>query len=133
MNFESANNTNYSLIMSDKRAFSSWQPNSEINEELRKKANITSNWDYRKYLVKHADEIIEGNKLSICSSCSASPGYFNTNSASRNVPFLFKSSLDNSKPDGFESSDLKTEYLNRQQLNAQLAAPIFAQKYPNPN
>jgi len=139
MNFESTNSKGYPPIMSDGRMFSSWQPNSEINEQLRKEANITSNWHYRQYLTKYATDIMESNQLSICNSCSASPGYLNTNKTSKNVPFLFKSCLDNSTPDGFESSDLKTEYLTRQQLNARLAAPILPQseylnqQYPRSN
>ena len=45
-----------------------------------------------------------------------------------NLSIAFKSCQDNSKPFGYESSDLKNIYLSKQALNARLKAPIITQE-----
>jgi len=40
------------------------------------------------------------------------------------VPFTFGSILDNTKPTGYQESDLKSIYLSREQLDARRIAPI---------
>ena len=53
---------NYPPIMSDGRNYSQWQPNAQANEEIKKQANINSNYKYREYLTKNADSIIKYNQ-----------------------------------------------------------------------
>jgi hypothetical protein len=49
-------------MMKDGRSLiSSWQNETQINHELIKDNNIKSNWQYRQYLAKHADTIMEYN------------------------------------------------------------------------
>ena len=43
-------------------------------------------------------------------------------------PFLYKSFLDNSRPFGYETSDLKETYLSREQLNARKVSPAITQE-----
>ena len=114
-------------LMNDGRNYASWQPGAIINENIRKQQNIESNWDYRKYLIENANTIMETNKLNACNNCGACPGVYNTNKATPNVPFLFKSSFDESKPYGYTSSDLKSEYLSRSELQQRTIAPILSQ------
>ena len=126
-------------LMNDGRNFASWQPGAIINENIRQQQNINSNWDYRKYLIENADTIMETNKLNACNNCCACPGIYNTNQAIPNVPFLYKSCLDKSQPYGYKTSDLKSSYLSRTELQQRASAPIMTQAkylgggYPNPN
>ena len=55
--------------MHDGRNYSSWLPGGQLNEEIKKTYNITSNNDYRKYLTKNADSIIKYNQLLACDEC----------------------------------------------------------------
>ena len=126
-------------IMSDGRNYADWQPGAVINEELRNSANITSNWEYRKYLTANADDIIKYNQLEACNNCCSCPARYGTNQTISNTPFLYQSCVDNTQPYGYENSDLKNVYLSSYQLQCRMIAPILTQdqylthKYPNPN
>jgi hypothetical protein len=122
-------------LMSDGRAIiGSWQPESTENANLIENNNIKSNWEYRRYLTKHSKDILEYNFREACNDA----GYFkrpiDIPSIQSNVikdqyasPKLFQSAVDNSKPRGYEDSDLKQLYLSREQLNARKMAPVIMQ------
>jgi len=122
-------------LMSDGRAIvGSWQPESTENANLIESNNIRTNWDYRQYLTKHSKEILEYNFREACNDA----GYFkrpidipsiqsNAIKEQYITPKMFSSILDNSKPKGYEDSDLKQIYLSREQLNARKIAPVITQ------
>jgi hypothetical protein len=131
---------NYPPLMSDGRNFSSWRPGSEINEQIKKDNNITSSFDYRKFMVENADKIITQNQVNSCDSCGYCPLDGSCeNQSTPSSPFLYTSCLETSQPYGYNNSDLKTMYLSRQQLQSRLVAPILTQDqylkqgYPNAN
>jgi len=137
--YSGSNNIHFDFppIMSDGRNFASWQPGAEINKTIRKENNIATNWQYRKYLVQNADQIIKLNQQEACNDC----GCCNVphSEKSSNTPYTYKSCVDNSTPFGYENSDLKNTYLTAQQLQCRMNAPILTQEqyilqqYPNPN
>lgn len=55
--------------MSDGRCFTSIIPNCQLNENLKKKFNITSDNEYRIYLQENADDIIRQFKK-VCNDTS---------------------------------------------------------------
>jgi len=119
---------NFPPLMSDGRNFSSYQPGTLMDKEIKKRQNILTNSDYRAYLQKNADEIIKNNQLNACDECSSCP-YINnkltdTNN-NMNQPYIFNSILSNDQPFGYEGSDLKNIYLSRQQLEGKMYAPRF--------
>lgn len=118
--------------MSDGRsAISSWQPESAANNQLLKNNDIKSNWQYRKYLTQHSQQIMEYNFRETCNDT----GYFippldvgngdEPNKHSTNVPYVYSSFTDTSKPEGYQESDLKQMYLSREQLNSRKVAPTY--------
>ena len=115
-------------IMNDGRNFASWLPNGEINENIRTTNNIKTNNNYRQYLMKNADTIIQYNQFAACDECNASVESIKNKDSNNNSPFLFKSSLDQSKPIGYETSDLKESYLSKHQLQARLVTPVLNQE-----
>jgi hypothetical protein len=84
-------------IMADGRTYANWQPGAAINENIRKREGIKTNWDYRNYLQSNAKSIMAFDKRMACEQSNCTP------IDSKNV----------SSP----SSDLKQIYLSRQQLN----------------
>ncbi len=123
-------------IMHDGRNYANWQPGAVINDTIKKEANIKSNWDYRNYLCKNADAIIQFNQLSACGDCCASTAQYTNggnggdsgNSGnSSNSPYLYKSCVDNTIKYGYESSDLKNLYLNDYSLQARMITPVISQ------
>jgi hypothetical protein len=122
-------------LMSDGRSITaSWQPEALINEDLIQSNNIRSNWQYRKYLTSNAKDIMEYNFR----ESSNDIGFYkrpidlpnmqsNLVSNMSGTPYNFNSVLDNSKPFGYQSSDLKELYLSRQQLDARKISPVITQ------
>lgn len=92
------------------------QPGAEKNNQLIKNNEIKTNWQYRNYLVKHADKISELNQIESCNQCCICPASFKTDQVS-NTPYLYTNFCDNATPNGYETSDLKEDYLN--QYNSQ--------------
>jgi len=143
--YSGSNNIHFDFppIMMDGRNFASWQPGAVINEKIRQEAQIKTNSDYRYYLMNNADKIIKYNQLQACDQCCSCPAVYGDvamNHGEQRVtgnPYLYKSCSDNSAPFGYESSDLKNEYLSRQQLQARLNIPLLSQDqmiqmgYPN--
>ena len=122
-------------LMHDGRAITaSWQPHSTENKKLLEDNNIQSNWEYRQYLTKNADVVMHKNMLA--SSNDTGYNYKPTDLVSIqsnkitykvNGPHLYSSSLDNTKPIGHSLSDLKTNYLSREELQARQISPVITQ------
>jgi hypothetical protein len=122
-------------LMSDGRAITaSWQPESSINDDLIQSNNLRSNWQYRKYLTNNAKDIMEYNFR----ESSNDVGYYkrpidlpniqsNAVSNMNGIPHNFSSILDQSKPFGYQTSDLKEMYLSREQLDARKISPVITQ------
>jgi hypothetical protein len=113
--------------MADGRNFASWQPGAVVNEKIRQESGIKSNWQYRKYLMENADQIIKYNQLGACEQSSGGVASYGSEEKLNGSPFLYNSNLDNSQPFGYENSDLKSSYLSRQQLQERMVTPVITQ------
>jgi hypothetical protein len=118
---------NFPPIMADGRNFASWQPGAVVNEKIRQESGIKSNWQYRKYLMENADQIIKYNQLGACEQSSGGVASYGSEEKLNGSPFLYNSNLDNSQPFGYENSDLKSSYLSRQQLQERMVTPVITQ------
>ena len=114
-------------LMTDGRNYASWQPEAVINKTLQEKSGINSNWEYRKYLVDNADSIMKFNQVESCDQCCSCPAVYGNNQPIPRTPYLFKSCTDSTQPYGYENSNLKKEYLTREQLESRLSAPKLSQ------
>jgi len=64
------------------------------------------------------------NNAEACYDLGLDPHVQTGNTPSSNVPYMFKSSFDTSRPGfGYCNSDLKNPYISREQLNSRLIAP----------
>ena len=125
---------NFPPIMADGRNFASWQPGAVINEKIRQESGIKSNWQYRKYLMENADQIIKYNQLGACEQSSGGVVNYGGEEKLNGSPFLY---IENSQtqagqtqagqPFGYENSDLKNSYLTRQQLQERMVTPVITQ------
>jgi hypothetical protein len=112
-------------LMSDGRNFAGWQREAPINAQIRKNNNISSNWDYRQYLTHNAEKIIDTNYIDAVNEAGHSP--FEVPNGQKNTPFMFSSVMDERRPIGYESSDLKEIYLSRNQLQSRMISPSITQ------
>ena len=121
--------------MADGRSvISSWNPESELNHQLKQEQGLYNsdnpNWLYRRYLQNNGYKIMENNYNETANDTGS---YLPNNSkdvqtslSERNAPNWFDSYSDNSKPKGYQDSDLKELYLTREQLNARKVALTYS-------
>ena len=68
---------------------------------------------------------MKSNSIAACGQCGACMDSFTPRPESDK--YLYKGCSDNTRPFGYETSDLKNLYLSREQLQNRLAAPIMTQ------
>lgn len=126
--YSGSNNIHFNSppLMADGRAYSSWKSACTVDNELKKRANIRSNWEYRQFLTFNADSLMAHNLQSSLDNCCSSIS--NVKKYSDHNKYLFKSCSDANRPFGYEKSDLKNIYLSRSEQNNQLIAPILTQE-----
>jgi hypothetical protein len=120
-------------LMTDGRSIiASYQPEAVKNKELLESSGIKSNWQYRKYLTNNSKQIAEQNFKDACNDTGYTQRFTSNERDNQksisNVPFMYNSYLDNSKPVGYSNSDLKDLYLSREQLNARRDVPSITQE-----
>ena len=114
-------------IMADGRNYATWVPACAMNEQIQEKNKITTNYDYRQYLINNALKLIQYNATSACDQCSACLGLFNKTPLSSTQKHIYLSHSDKSAPFGYENSDLKNLYLTKRELQSRQIAPILTQ------
>ena len=125
-----ASNNQYSKyppMMSDGRSVvASWQPGSQVNEAILREHNIQSNWQYRKYMTTNATQIRERLFHDALNDVGYTVRNQNKeiNSNGYQGPKLYGSLLD---PSVDSLSDLKQDYLTRQQLESKMVVPSLTQ------
>jgi hypothetical protein len=93
--------SDFPALMSDGRAYSNWQPSAVLNEQIRKREGIHTNWEYRAYLQQNAESIMTFDKTTACQQTGC--------------PYSYRSN-----PTIHTQSDLKNSYLSRQELQSKL-------------
>jgi hypothetical protein len=118
---------NFPPKMADGRSLmSSWQPESTMNNEIIKSNQITSNWEYRKYLTNNGYNIMSSNFKEACNDT----GYTYQSELNSSTPTerkLFNSVNDTNQSFGYHDSDLKQLYLSREQLDSRKVSPVITQ------
>jgi hypothetical protein len=120
-------------LMSDGRALiASWQPEEVENQLLLQSSGIQSNWEYRKYLTHNAKSIMRTNFTEAENDC----GYSNLRNESYSAgqflpihtsPARYDSFIQPESEHGRFESDLKADYLSREQLAARYVTPVIGQ------
>ena len=119
---------NFPPIMADGRNYASWQPEAVVNQRIQKAENIHSNWTYRQYITHNGLEIMKYNTMESCYELGLPTHIQSDNTPATNVPHRYESVFDTSKPGyGYCTSDLKTPYLSREQLQSRMFSATIAQ------
>lgn len=99
------------LITDNGNLYLKFSPSTIINEEIRNR-NIKTNRQYREYLQRNAPTIMNYNFEYVPQVLG------NT------IPYLFNGINDNSRPNGYESSEPKQRFLSEQFLFANQTRPM---------
>ena len=108
-------------LMSDDREQRSWYPEAVVDANLKKANNIKSNWDYRKYLISNATQLMDINTRN---AIMQNPVANESQKSLAGTPYVYRSSFDMTQVrPGVFGSDLKSTYLSRVQLQAKADSP----------
>ena len=95
----------------------SWQPESEKNNNLLHSEKIKTNWEYRRYLMNNASQVMEFNYLDSANSI----GY---NKRPNEIPSIQSNSFTPlNSINTLHNSDLKQNYILQQQNASRKMAP----------
>jgi hypothetical protein len=121
------NNTYYTMEPQQKfqgANYSSWQPEAETNNKILVDTGTNSNWKYRQYMQKNANQIMKYNTMETIYTSGNNPYTILNNAPTNKSPYLYSSIYDNKNPIyGFKNSDLKQDYMSKQQMQARMIAP----------
>lgn len=128
--YSGSNNLHFDAppLMSDRRAFTSYDPNNETNERIVKENNIKSNYEYRQFLIQNGEKIIKGNQTGACNMCGFCQYGTSYQSRNKEGKYMYKGSSDTHMPYGYELTDLKADYLERQALQSRMDASVVSQQ-----
>jgi hypothetical protein len=115
----------FPALMSSGNLYTDYKSACKMNNEIKEKTGFKSNYEYRQWLIKNAYSVMKTNTVEACNQCCGCMENFTPRPESQK--YLYKSCSDNTKPFGYESSDLKNLYLSRQSLQSRLTAPIMTQ------
>lgn len=81
----------------------------EINDTLRRKERLHTNWDYRVYLQRNATAVMEFDSKTAAAQCANYPSF--SPDMRSEPPYLYGTSRGH--PYFYELSDLKSNYLKK--------------------
>jgi len=125
--YSGSNNIHFDFppIMSDGRNYASWQPGAVLSNKIKEKENITKNWQYRKYMIDNADNIIKQNQIEACNQCNTC--LYNLNNKESNS-LIYNQNVSKNSNYGYDNSDLKNLYLSRHNLQSRMVTPVLTQE-----
>jgi hypothetical protein len=119
-------NTYYTIVpqQSFQPGYYSWQPEAVVNNKIRSDSNITSNWKYRQYIQQNANQIMKYNTMESIYASGNNPYTISGVEQTNKNPYLYTSTHDTNHPNyGFINSDLKQNFITKQQIQAKMIAP----------
>lgn len=115
--------------MADARSLvAAWQPEAVINHNLVESVGVQSNWQYRKYLTKNAEEIMHYNRSEAYNDIGYYKRFTEAPIQDAKGPHLYSSLMDTTEVRGVDNSDLKQLYLTREQLESRKVSPSITQE-----
>jgi len=101
-------------VVSDGRLFTNYVSDAMVGEEIKKQNGITSNEEYRRYLVENTESIMKYNYTNMAKENNTE---YNHEQYDYGPPHLYKNIQDDTRPYGYEDTTSKQMYLTRQQLD----------------
>lgn len=101
----------------------SWQPDAVINNKIHTESGITSNWKYRQYMQNNAKHIMKYDTMEYVYASGNNPYTTDNKNINQGVPYRFASLHDPNYI--FSDSDLKQDFLKKQQMNSRMISPAF--------
>lgn len=121
------NNTYYTLDFSKDNI---WNPDSLNNKKILANSGIQTNWNYRQYMQKNANQIMKYNTMQSIYTSGNNPYTLQNTEQTNTSPFLYNSVHDSNNPSyGYRNSDLKQDYMTKEQMRSRMVAPSISTEF----
>lgn len=101
-----------------------YQAESVVNTNLQKNGGISSNWNYRQYLQKNANDIMKYNTYEAIYTSGNNPYISMNHVEAETSPFLYNSTYDNTVAKvSHPNTDLRNAYLEKEQFKSRMISP----------
>ena len=97
--------------------------NSLTNTKIRVDAEILTNWQYRQYMQKNANDIMKYNTMLTIYDSGNNPYTLLNTKPTQNTPYLYNSLHQEHGSSHFRNSDLKQNYMTKEQIKARMISP----------
>jgi len=95
--------------------------NSLTNTKIRGDAEILTNWQYRQYIQKNANDIMKYNTMQTIYESGNNPYTLLNTKPTQNTPYLFNSI--HQELGSYRNSDLKQNYMTKEQIKSRMISP----------
>lgn len=118
------NSQYYTIKPMANKDFYSWQPQAITNTKIHADSGITSNWKYRQYLQNNAKNIMKYNSNEYINASGNNSYTLVNNHPVQQRPYIFGSLYNDNQPSiTGQMSDLKQNFIQKQQMQARMIAP----------
>lgn len=89
-----------------------------------------TNWKYRQYIQKNANDIMKYNSMEYINASGNNPYTLINNEPVDRSPHLYANLYDTTEPKcGYSNSDLKQAYVKKEQMKARMVAPSISTRF----
>ena len=107
-----------------------WQPEALTNNKIQVNSGINSNWKYRQYMQKNANQIMKYNTMESINNSGNNPYTILNTKQTNTSPHLYKSIYDNNDLTYLtKNSDLKQDYLKKEQMKSRMVSPYISTNF----
>jgi hypothetical protein len=107
-----------------------WQPEALTNNKIQVNSGINSNWKYRQYMQKNANQIMKYNTMESINTSGNNPYTILNTNQTNTSPHLYKSIYDNNDLTYLtKNSDLKQDYLKKEQMKSRMVSPYISTNF----
>jgi len=106
--------------------------NDLTNNKIKVDTGIQTNWQYRQYMQKNANDIMKYNTMQTINASGNNPYTLLNTQPTQNTPYLYNSlhsAPDSIPPYGFRNSDLKQNYMTKEQMKSRMISPSISTNF----
>jgi hypothetical protein len=103
--------------------------NDLTNKQIRDNTGIQTNWQYRQYIQKNANDIMKYNTMQSIQASGNNPYTVLNTKPVQNTPYLYNSIHQVQGSSFYRNSDLKQNYMTKEQMKSRMISPSISTNF----
>jgi hypothetical protein len=103
--------------------------NGLTNKKIQVDAGIQTNWQYRQYIQKNANDIMKYNTMQTINASGNNPYTILNTEPTQNTPYLYNSLHTEQTSIPYRISDLKQNYMTKEQMKSRMISPSISTNF----